>query len=267
MFASLLCMSLLGASYTSLVVMPLKAEMGVKEGAARVLTESIVDHLRSQRVFERVVTYREIETTLGLEQQKQLMNCTAVSCIAEVTGALGVDYLLMGSVARLGDDFVISARILRAKDAEAVASDTVRQAASNDAILLDAAAQLSQHILAALNAEPAPAVPSPTADVTEPAAQPSGGGPLVPALAAGGTLVAMGVLTAPLVLTLWAGAVAMLLVPIVRHVSTPGLEGYARTAFFPAAFGAGGLVGLVISALGLLLLAGGAALLAMGLRG
>src|SRR5438046_7919376 len=56
----------------------------------------------------QVVTRKQIDAVLGLERQKQLLGCadSSSSCLTELAGALGVDAILVGSVARLSGEYV-----------------------------------------------------------------------------------------------------------------------------------------------------------------
>ncbi len=65
----------------------------------------------------QVTTQRDVQQLLGLERQRELLGCTttSTSCIAELAGALGVDAVLTGSLARSDSGFIVSLRVLRSK--------------------------------------------------------------------------------------------------------------------------------------------------------
>ena len=59
-----------------------------------------------------VVSFDEIQAMLDLEAEKQLAGCSDDSCIAEIAEALGVDVLIIGSIARLeGEKTMVLKRI------------------------------------------------------------------------------------------------------------------------------------------------------------
>lgn len=61
----------------------------------------------------RVVTRDDIEAMLKLESDKQLLGCSDdTGCLVEIGGALGVSYLVAGSVGQLGGTFIISLRLI-----------------------------------------------------------------------------------------------------------------------------------------------------------
>ena len=75
---------------------------GIDPRIARVLTDSVVAEVRKlQRTV--VVGMDEIRAMLDLEASKQIMGCLDDSCLAEIAEALGVDGIIIGSVAIVGD--------------------------------------------------------------------------------------------------------------------------------------------------------------------
>lgn len=49
----------------------------------------------------KVITSEAIRNLLAIERQKQLMGCTEKDCMAELSGALGIEYALSGKVSRI----------------------------------------------------------------------------------------------------------------------------------------------------------------------
>jgi hypothetical protein len=83
--------------------------------AAELLSEVVVSSIRAKRIFAQVVSVSEIRDTLSFEQQRQMLQCDARSCLAEMAGALGVDYVVSGSVGRLGSALVFSLKLVDVK--------------------------------------------------------------------------------------------------------------------------------------------------------
>ncbi|MEQ8275217.1 MAG: PEGA domain-containing protein [Deltaproteobacteria bacterium] len=101
-----------------IAVMELSGQ-GVDEAAASALTTEVSNTLSQLRVFQ-VITREDIKRMLQLEQTKQ--QCTGTvdaACMAEIGGALGVDYLIYGSVAKLGTTYSLSLVLLDISKAEA----------------------------------------------------------------------------------------------------------------------------------------------------
>lgn len=256
----------------SVAVLNLAPEKGVDESTARVLSESTVDAVRRTKVFSRVVSSKELETILGVEMQKQLMNCSASSCMAELAGALGVDFLLSGTVAKLGTTYVFNARLLNARTGVAAASISQRMRGGTEEGLLEAVEPLVQRLLSEAGFTPATiasAAPAATSTTTPPSATPAAaadaqeGSSKRPILLAGGA----GALVAAAV-----GAVAALGMGAVAGLVLEDLLGPAAIMPVPVPFlgraGAlGGSVGVAgVAALAALVLAGvGVALLVTGM--
>jgi hypothetical protein len=63
----------------------------------------------------QVIGQDDIGAMLGFEQQKDLMNCDDTSCMADIGGALGVDKIVSVKIARLGEDWVATAKLINIK--------------------------------------------------------------------------------------------------------------------------------------------------------
>jgi hypothetical protein len=82
-----------------LAVLDLVANGASKEltSAAAGVTANEIDRIG---VF-KVITSDAIRAMLAFEKQKQMLGCSDAGCLAEIGGALGVDYLVSGKVSRL----------------------------------------------------------------------------------------------------------------------------------------------------------------------
>ena len=84
-------------------------------------TEFLADRLADQGV--EVTSPREVAALLGLERERALLGCDeASSCITELAGALGVDALMLGDVAKLATGFQVNVKVLSARVAACTAS-------------------------------------------------------------------------------------------------------------------------------------------------
>src|SRR3954468_7651531 len=76
---------------------------GVKVGdkEAAFFSEHLAQQLAAAGA--KVSSDREINSVLGLERRRQLLGCSENSneCVTELAGALGVDALVVGDIARL----------------------------------------------------------------------------------------------------------------------------------------------------------------------
>jgi hypothetical protein len=84
-----------------------------------------------------VTTRRDIEALLGFERQRQLLGCSqdSSSCTAELAGALGVEGVITGNIARTSAGYAANIKIVSAVNGKALGVHSVRVA--NDEALLD----------------------------------------------------------------------------------------------------------------------------------
>jgi hypothetical protein len=82
-----------------------------------------------------VVTTKEIAVLLGMERQKQLLGCSEGSCIAEMAAALGADAVVLGDVAKVGNEVQLNLKVISATNGRTLATYTDR--ASNDDAVVD----------------------------------------------------------------------------------------------------------------------------------
>ncbi len=160
----------------------------------------------------QVTTPKAIATVLGLERQKQLLGCSdaSTSCIAELAGALGVDFVVSGEVAKLEQSYRLNVRITDAASAQAIFT-TSKRAMSQDALVDEAtvaAEEAARALVPGAKTQPTPPAPPTQVVVAKPPDAPSPPPQvrrpmpwLVPeivggvALATGVTLVLVGALT------------------------------------------------------------------------
>ncbi len=100
-----------GGEKISFAVLDLQAA-GLDPEIARSLTEVLSEGIKRVK-GATVITSDDIKAMLQLEGQKEMLGCSGDSaCIAEIGGALGVDKLIVGSVAKLEQSFVISLKLI-----------------------------------------------------------------------------------------------------------------------------------------------------------
>lgn len=237
----------------SLAVMTLTAETGVESSSTRLITDVLLQELQSTHAFARVVSSRELESVMGLEAQRQLLQCTDGSCVAELSGALGVDLLITGSVGRLGEALVMTLRLVDARNGSLKATRSVTLRKADESELIDAVRPALALLLREGGVRGIPA------EKAAPDEKPAG----PPVLRAAGIagLAAAGV-GAVLALVLAAAGTLSVVIPTILYVPTPGLPWQARIALMPGAGLAGAGLGALVLVVGALLGLGGIALIA-----
>jgi hypothetical protein len=102
----------------------------------------------------KVVTAADISAVLGTERQKMLLGCPedSLSCMAELGSALGCDGLLVANLARLGDRYRGSLKVVSPQDGSTLAEQPVD--AASESGLLDALAEAARALGRSLNPPP-----------------------------------------------------------------------------------------------------------------
>ncbi|MBL8939173.1 MAG: hypothetical protein JNM69_31720 [Archangium sp.] len=152
--------------------------------ASAELLTFVNDHLSQELTLEgvEVTTPAQIAAVVGIERQKQLLGCGESQCAAELANALGVDAILLGSVAKLGAVIQLDTRLIGASDAKVVTLFSKRL--DSEAQLLDAmteaaramAPQLSKKLgrqLTPTRAAEPPPLPSRQRDAAAPTITPT----------------------------------------------------------------------------------------------
>jgi TolB-like protein len=81
------------------------------------LSEVALTEAASFDRFE-IIGRSDIASMIGFEQQKKVLGCVEdSSCLAEIGGALGVDYVLIGSLGRLGTLYRVDLKVVDTKKA------------------------------------------------------------------------------------------------------------------------------------------------------
>jgi TolB-like protein len=95
----------------TLVVFDIVPEKGVDKGEANLLTELVIDKVSKLRKYE-VIGQKDIDKLMDWEQNKQLKGCTDASCLIQIAGAMGADYYIEGSIGVMGDNYMITLKLM-----------------------------------------------------------------------------------------------------------------------------------------------------------
>jgi hypothetical protein len=125
-----------------IAVLDIKAVHGVSDGVAEMLTETLLVSLRDTGAFSSVMGGSDLRATLDLEQAKAAVGCNDNSCLAELGGALGVPFLAHVSIGKLGDEFVLTLKVISVEEAKVLGR--AMRTASKEAQLLKLIAELAK---------------------------------------------------------------------------------------------------------------------------
>jgi TolB-like protein len=105
-----------GDSRVKIAVLDLQAR-GVDAALVQSAGTLIASELNKLEVF-KVISREDIRNMLSFEKDKQGLGCEAnEACLAEIGGALGVEYIIAGSLAQIGDTMVLSLALNNTKTA------------------------------------------------------------------------------------------------------------------------------------------------------
>jgi TolB-like protein len=91
--------------------------LGTEPAKAELLSEIAMTRASQMPGFE-VIGRSDIASMIGFDKQRQVLGCTDDSnCLAEVGGALGVDFVMVGSLGRLGSLYRIDLKLVDTKKA------------------------------------------------------------------------------------------------------------------------------------------------------
>jgi len=255
----------------SVAVLTLEHKQGVSADVAELLTENLSATVRETRRFSRVIGTKDIEQVLGFERQKQLLNCESSSCMAELAGALGVDYIISGTLGQLGSTWLFNAMLFNTRTGDTEGKVSRKIKGQTEEVLLEAVDAIVADLLrdskvskpgAAALPAPAPA-PAPVAapavavaTETPPASTPAETPAATPTAT---TTSSSGGMAAKALMAAGGATLAATLIPVLM-----GLAGLGMSVAILAAFDLGALEGTGLGAPASLAYVGGYVVLGLG---
>jgi hypothetical protein len=97
------------------------AHVGVPAETAGFYSEHFANRLLADKRL-RVTTPSDMATVIGVQRQKELLGCAdnQSACMAELAGALGVDGIVTGQLARVGHGYQLNVKVLAADGSHAL---------------------------------------------------------------------------------------------------------------------------------------------------
>ncbi|MDP2345754.1 MAG: hypothetical protein Q8O67_32725 [Deltaproteobacteria bacterium] len=94
----------------TLAVLDLEPGDGVRKERAQAFTDVVTGEVGSFSTCS-VLSRSDVRGVLSFEAEKQLLGCTQESCLAELAGALGADFLVTGSLSKIESSTLLSLRV------------------------------------------------------------------------------------------------------------------------------------------------------------
>jgi len=144
----------MAAPAPSVVLLPLHRGEDVPEDVAELLSDAILSGVRKQQVFSKVVSFRDVEQALQVEQQKAMLGCADESCFAQIAASLGADLALSGKVAVVAGLWNLSLKLTDAHDGHVAAAVLHHVRSKDGSELLLAVDSVVQELLHELDGPP-----------------------------------------------------------------------------------------------------------------
>ncbi|NOZ87203.1 MAG: PEGA domain-containing protein, partial [Deltaproteobacteria bacterium] len=127
-----------------IMVLDISAQ-GVDKKLARSLTQTVTATLGQHGDYS-VTSQEEMLTMLGFEKEKEILGCEdEVSCLAEITGAMGARYLVKGSVTKVGGRWFLG--LVRIDVMQARVVSRFREAVGDIGLLDDLAVKAANAVM------------------------------------------------------------------------------------------------------------------------
>jgi TolB-like protein len=169
-----------GPKRTKVAVMEIRA-LGTEPHKAELLSEVALTEASGVDRID-VIGRSDIASMVGFEKQRQVMGCAEDSgCLAEIGGALGVDYILVGSLGRLGGLYRVDLKLVDTRKARVVARFGESVEGQEEKLVTTVQRGVRQLLLPILGGDlplPPGAKPRPNANATTTAARTSTGSPV-----------------------------------------------------------------------------------------
>ena len=85
---------------------------GVDPSYVNILTEILSTEVEALAIYDSVIAGRDIATMMGFERQRELVGCDHEECLVELGGALGVDRIIAGHVAKIGKVYIVQIKMI-----------------------------------------------------------------------------------------------------------------------------------------------------------
>lgn len=115
------------AAESKVAVLPTQFEESARGMVPKLFDDYVLTAVQNTSQAE-VIGQDDINALIGFDQQKSLLGCDDMSCMADIGGALGVDKLIVIKIARLEQDWIATAKLINIREArvEQRASEFVR---------------------------------------------------------------------------------------------------------------------------------------------
>lgn len=138
----------------AVAVMEFASKGGIEAQKMDALSDMLANAIRRSGNY-RVVGKSDIRAALALEEQKQLLGCSDDSCLAEIGGALGVRWVVVGNISLFGKTYLLNLKVVDVARISVVAGLSQKITGGED-MLIDGLDQTARKLIAEARAKSQP---------------------------------------------------------------------------------------------------------------
>jgi TolB-like protein len=126
-FAPILLIAILTGSASgaedqiSVAVLEFSTKGGITQKQMDALSDMLTSEIRGLGKYS-VIGSNDIRTMFQLEERRQILGCNDESCVAEVGGALGVRWIVIGNIGLFGQTYLMNLKLLDARDVKLISA-------------------------------------------------------------------------------------------------------------------------------------------------
>jgi hypothetical protein len=119
-----------------IAILNVETKAGFDKGRTDVFLEFLQNELRARG--NTVISRSDIEAIVGFEQTRQTLGCSSSACLAEIGGALGVDELMTGQLAKLDPYITVTLKRIDPKNGMVIKQVAKKLDTKPESTLVDA---------------------------------------------------------------------------------------------------------------------------------
>ncbi|RME21043.1 MAG: hypothetical protein D6806_15370, partial [Deltaproteobacteria bacterium] len=117
-----------------IAILEFESKGGISPAQMDALADMLANEIRSRGNF-KVIGKSDIRSTINLAEKKMQLGCNDDSCFAELGGALGVKWLVVGNISLFGSTYLMNLKLLDVETVEVAWSASERITGGEEKLL------------------------------------------------------------------------------------------------------------------------------------
>ena len=118
----------------SVAVLEFNTKGGVTQKQMDALSDLLVSEIRGLGKYS-VIGSNDIRAMFQLEERRQILGCDDESCVAEVGGALGVHWIVIGNIGLFGQTYLMNLKLLDARKVKLISAVSRKAKGAQDELV------------------------------------------------------------------------------------------------------------------------------------